>query len=213
MAFLDFETVSPAIPVWKGCNPYSGVPAQFSCHVIDAKGRARHFEWIADGPADPRPGLTDALLEATRGIERVVAWNSGFEVKCILGLAAAIPKRARALRALAGRLVDLLPVVRDHVYHPGFDGGFGLKAVLPALVAGLGHSDLEISESAVASAELSRMMFQPDSLTAAERVGLREALLRYCERDTWGLVKMLDVLRLEAARSEAPQRRRSGRMP
>lgn len=82
--------------------------------------------------------------------------------------------------------------------------------MLPALVAGLGHSDLEISESAIASAELSRMMFQPESMTAAERVGLREALLRYCERDTWGLVKMLEVLREAAARSKAPQRQRRG---
>lgn len=206
MAFLDFESVNPAIPVWKGCGPYAAVAVQFSCHVVDARGKARHFEWIADGPEDPRPALASALLEATRGIERVVTWNASFEKQCILGMADAVPKRARELRALAGRLVDLLPVVRDHVYHPEFDGGFSLKVVLPALVAGLSHSDLEISEGNVASAELSRMMFMPESVTVVERVALREALLRYCERDTWGLVRLLDVLREEAGREEAQQR-------
>jgi hypothetical protein len=32
IAFLDFETVNPAIPVWPGCPPDQLDPAQFSCH-------------------------------------------------------------------------------------------------------------------------------------------------------------------------------------
>ena len=199
IAFLDFETVAPAVPVWEGCGPYSAVPAQFSCHVIDPQGGTRHFEWIAEGAEDPRPALTEALLEATRDIERVVTWNSSFEKQCILGLAAAVPSRAGELHALVKRIVDLLPVVRDHVYHPDFDGGFGFKAVLPALFKELSHSDLEIGEGNLASAELARMMFAPQSMAEAERVALRVELLRYCELDTWGMVKILDVLREEAA--------------
>lgn len=198
IAFLDFETVAPAVPVWNGCGPYSAVPAQFSCHIIDAQGSTRHFEWIADGADDPRPALTEALLEATRDIERVATWNSSFETQCILGLAAAVPSRAGELHALVERIVDLLPVVRDNVYHPGFDGGFGFKAVLPALFKELSHSDLEISEASLASAELSRMMFAPQSMTEAQRAALRVELLRYCGLDTWGMVKILDVLREEA---------------
>ena len=31
-AFLDFETVMPAIPSWDRCRPYTQVPVQFSCH-------------------------------------------------------------------------------------------------------------------------------------------------------------------------------------
>lgn len=30
LAFLDFETVMPAIPVWDGCRPYDQIAAQFS---------------------------------------------------------------------------------------------------------------------------------------------------------------------------------------
>src|SRR2546430_16692857 len=33
LAFLDFETVSLAIPRWNGCRPWQNVPVQFSCHV------------------------------------------------------------------------------------------------------------------------------------------------------------------------------------
>lgn len=195
VAFLDFETVGPAIPVWDGCGPYSAVPTQFSCHIVDAQGSIRHVEWIADCAEDPRPGLTEALLEATRDVERVVTWNSSFEKQCIEGLAAAVPHRAGELRALATRIIDLLPVVRDHVYHPDFDGGFGFKAVLPALVPGVSHANLEIGNANLASAELLRMMFAPQTMTAAERDALRGNLLRYCELDTLGMVKVLEVLR------------------
>jgi hypothetical protein len=34
--------------------------------------------------------------------------------------------------AVRERLVDLLPIVADHVYHPAFGGSFSIKAVLPA---------------------------------------------------------------------------------
>src|SRR2546430_15196741 len=33
LAFLDFETVSLAIPRWTGCRPWQQVPVQFSAHV------------------------------------------------------------------------------------------------------------------------------------------------------------------------------------
>lgn len=207
IAFLDFETVAPAIPVWDGCGPYRGVPVQFSCHVLAADGSTRHFQWIAEGPGDPRPALADALLEATAGIPRIAAYSASFEKGCILGMADFLPAREAALTALAARLVDLLPVVRGHVYHPDFAGGFGLKAVLPAMVPGLDYSDLAIADGRLASAELARLMFDADTMTALERATLRESLLRYCERDTWGLVKLLETLTSAVPRRKKPAKR------
>jgi len=52
IAFLDFETIRPAIPVWNGCRPYSQVPVQFSCHVVSPDGSLVHHEWLAEGPGD-----------------------------------------------------------------------------------------------------------------------------------------------------------------
>jgi len=91
------------------------------------------------------------------------------------------------LRSIADRLVDLLPVIRNHVYHPDFGGSFGLKSVLPALVPELSYDDLAINEGMVAGMELERLLFTGD--------GPRDNLLRYCERDTFGLVKVLSRLR------------------
>src|SRR5206468_2269242 len=76
------------------------------------------------------------------GGEPIVVY-SNFEARVLTELASALPDVAAALDALRARLVDLLPVVRRHVYHPAFEGSFSLKAVAPALVDGFGYGDLE----------------------------------------------------------------------
>ncbi len=195
LAFLDFETVGLAIPVWNGCHPHDAVPVQFSCHRLAADGTVAHHEWLADGPEDPRPGLARRLVEACRGARTVVAYNASFERQGIESLAAAVPELSEELLDIAARLADLLPVVRNHVYHPAFGGSFSLKAVVPALVPGPGYDELEVAEGATASVELERLMFRGDGMPAEERQRLREALLRYCSLDTSGLVGLLARLR------------------
>jgi len=197
LAFLDFETVSLAIPRWPGCRPWQQVPVQFSVHV-EARGRGGelvHHQWIADGPEDPRPALAAALVEACAGARKVVAYYASFERECIRQLREVVPRLAKELERIEKRLVDLLPTVRNHVYHPDFGGGFSIKKTLPALVPGLSYSDLTVQDGEIATVELQRLMLQRDELPAAERASLREALLRYCERDTWAMVKLLETLR------------------
>jgi len=99
------------------------------------------------------------------------------------------------------RLVDPLPVVRDHVYHPDFGGSFSLKSILPALVPALGYDDLEIAEGETASRVLMQLVADDPTLLPAERATKREALLRYCERDTLAMVRVLSRLRELAQRT------------
>jgi hypothetical protein len=212
LGFLDFETVGPAIPVWPACRPYDAVPVQFSFFLDRGEGEPEHHEYLAEGPGDPRPTLAERLVEACRGAEAIVAYNAGFERQCIRGLAEAVPALAEPLRALEGKLVDLLPVVRNHVYHPAFHGSFSLKSVLPALVPSLTYADLQIGDGDTASVYLERMLLGggegrgrggPSQLDlfAAAPSPLRADLLAYCKRDTWAMVKLLERLRGLARRS------------
>src|SRR5207302_1228798 len=82
LAFLDFETVSLAIPRWPGCRPWQQVPVQFSAHV-ERVGGLVHHQWIADGPEDPRPALAEALVAVCAGARRIVAYHASFERECI----------------------------------------------------------------------------------------------------------------------------------
>src|SRR5881227_3060659 len=194
LAFLDFETVSLAVPHWTGCRPWQQVPVQFSVHA-EERGALVHHEWIADGPEDPRAALAAALVEACAGAKKIVAYYASFERDCIRQLREAVPGCAKELERIERRLVDLLPVIRRHVYHPDFGGGFSIKKTLPALVPGLSYADLKVQDGEVATVELQRLMFQGAEMPAGERAALREALLRYCERDTWAMVKLLERLR------------------
>ncbi|MGH7568806.1 MAG: DUF2779 domain-containing protein [Gemmatimonadales bacterium] len=203
LAFLDFETVSPAIPVWNGCRPWDKVPVQFSVHVEGPGGRWDHHQWLADGPSDPRPEQAERLVQACVGARGVVTYNSSFERACIRLLADSAPRLAPELGELELRLLDLLPVVRQHVYHPRFAGSFSLKSVLPALVPEVGYDDLEVHDGATATLWLWRLVFEGERLRRREKARMRQALLAYCERDSWATVKLLERLR-ELARLEAP---------
>jgi Domain of unknown function(DUF2779) len=194
VAFLDFETIAPAIPAWSGCGPYMAVPVQLSCHLVGASGAITHHEHLADGPGDPRPAMAEAVLQACATGTTVVAYNASFERRCIEHLADQVPARRAALLEVTRKLVDLLPMVRNHVYHPGFGGSFSMKAVAPALVPGLDYTGLEIGEGGTASNALEALLLGP-SMSAAERETVRGHLLEYCALDTMAMVKVVERLR------------------
>lgn len=194
IAFLDFETVNPPVPAWNGCHPYEATPVQMSCHVAGARGGVRHHAFFPGRAGDPRPALAEAVVRACEGARTVVAYNACFEARCLDHLGRAVPRRAGLLRPIRERLVDLLPIVRDHVYHPGFGGGFGLKAVAAALVPGLRYDDLEVADGDTASTLLEGLLLAPEAMTPAERARMRLQLLAYCERDTEVLVSLQAAL-------------------
>jgi hypothetical protein len=198
LAFLDFETVAPAIPRWPGCAPYTPVPVQVSCHFEDASGICHHSEWLADGPEDPRPEVARYLVEACGGARTIVAYNAGYEAECIRHLAGAVPQLEAELLSLELRLTDLLPVIREQVYHPAFGGSFSLKQVLPALVPGRQYHG-RIAEGKTARDELMEMLFG-GRMDPQERSIIRESLLAYCKQDTWAMVQLLRRLRDLAGR-------------
>ncbi|MGB7212583.1 MAG: DUF2779 domain-containing protein [Gemmatimonadales bacterium] len=195
IAFLDFETVAPAIPIWDGCRPYDTVPAQFSCDVQHGTAPLRHFEWMATGPGDPRPEMARRVVEACRDTDIVVAFNAGFEKRCLQLLADAAPALATELTGIIARLKDLADPVRKGMYHPEFFGGYGLKVVVAALVPELAYADLEVAEGATASNLLMRLMFNEPQVNVEERKAITAQLNEYCGRDTLVMVKLLDILR------------------
>jgi hypothetical protein len=191
IAMLDFETVQLAVPVWPGCTPQAQVPVQFSCHVMAAPAATPvHFEWIARGSDDPRPRIVEALLVACRDAVTVVAYYSPFEQTCLKRLAEWVPGRAEELMGIHDRIVDLLPIVREHVYDPAFGGSFSIKRVLPALVPHMSYEGLVIAKGDVASSELWRMMFAGPEMPDREREYVTAALLEYCRRDTEAMVEL-----------------------
>jgi len=194
VAYLDFETIGPAIPVWEGFGPWHPHPVQFSCHIASPDGGLEHVEWLADGPDDSRVVMAQVLVEALEDVDAVVVYNAAFEKKCLEVIAVATPEHAPGIQAIASKLHDLFPVVRDHVYHPDFLGSFSLKAVLPALVPDLSHESLEVSKGQTASALLHRLLFLGEPGKLAQSKALRRRLLDDCAMDTLALVRLKERL-------------------
>jgi hypothetical protein len=191
--YLDFESMSPPIPLYAGTRPYQAIPFQWSLHSADGCAPLRHRELLADESGDPRRPLAEGLLAALGGDHAPVVVYSGFERRCIRELEERFPDLAPGLRRIRERLFDLLPVVRRHLYHPGFDFSFSIKSVAPALAPDLGWDDLgEIAEGTAASAAFAALA--SGTVPGEEREALRAGLRAYCARDTLALARVHAVL-------------------
>jgi len=194
IAMLDFETINPALPVWDGCSPFGRVPVQFSVHLLAEDGSVTHHAYLAEGQGDPRPGIAEALVAALEGAQTILAWNASFEKKCLTILGESAPEHAAALTDARAKVEDLLPVVRNHVYHPEFNGSFSIKSVVPALLPELAYDDLQIADGEIAMSQLETILCRPDELESESMERIRGQLEAYCKRDTEVMVELLHFL-------------------
>jgi hypothetical protein len=74
IAFLDFETINPPIPVWNGCHPFQAIPVQMSCHVLGtADGSTTTSSWPRAPRIPGRPSLGPSSMPAR---ERGRCWRT-----------------------------------------------------------------------------------------------------------------------------------------
>ena len=191
-SFLDFETLSPAIPLYVGTRPFQRIPFQWSLHARDSGGGLRHSSFLDDGNGDPRERFITSLLEAVPSKGAIVAY-SPYETGVMNELARDFPQYEGPLLALCERVVDLMKLIERNYYHPEFHGSFSIKSVLPALVPNMSYDDLNIQEGMDAAASYTWLI--AGGKPQLERDKTREALLAYCERDTEAMVRVFDALR------------------
>jgi predicted RecB family nuclease len=191
--FMDFETVNPAIPRFPGMRPYDQVPFQWSVHVLREPGaEPEHYEFLATNTNDPRREFVASLCSVLGGSGSILVY-SAFESQRLSDLAAWLPEFAGRTKKIQRRLWDLLPVVRNHVYHPKFAGSFSIKKVLPALVPTMTYKGMEVADGT--DAGLAWELLIRGGLDQTERDRIKKALLDYCGQDTLAMVRLLEKLR------------------
>jgi hypothetical protein len=189
--FLDFETVSPPIPLYPHTRPYQAIPFQWSDHILSEGGDLAHFSYLCQEDADPREDFAVSLLE-TLGESGTVFTYSNYERRIVTELAEYLPQRSGQLLATLDRFKDLQALIKRHFYNASFHGSFSLKSVLPALVPGMSYDDLFIQEGTHASFQYLQML-NPNT-PSEEREKIEEALLAYCSHDTLAMVKIREAL-------------------
>jgi len=194
--YLDFETVATVLPLYDGHACHQQVLTQFSIHhrnSIDAK--PHHSEYLADATRDCERELAEMLIKELGTHGSVVVYSS-FEKTRIKALKDAFPDLAERLQAVLDRLVDLLPIIEEHIYHPIFMGSFSIKRVLPALVPDLSYAELGVADGDTAIMRFARMA--RGEVSAEEVDVIRRELLDYCQTDTLAMVRLHETLAYRA---------------
>lgn len=186
--YLDFETIAFAVPIWAGTSPYKQIPFQWSCHIEQADGTLTHEEFLDITGEDPRRGFAENLIKTLGTDGPIIVYNAPFEGSRMKELAEALPDLAPQLLAAVDRLFDLLPLARNHYYHPAMKGSWSIKAVLPTIAPELDYSNLTVAHGGMAQEAYLDLI--SNELADAHKVELKKGLLAYCEQDTLAMLKL-----------------------
>lgn len=188
-AYLDFETIQFPVPRWAGTRPYQQLPFQFSCHVEHSNDRLDHYPFLDISGDPPFLRLVEVLLEATSIPGPIVTYGH-FEKMVIGILAELVPGYSGHLMALRERIVDLLPLLRKHYYHPAMKGSWSIKAVLPTVVPELDYCHLgDVRDGGGAQAAYLECIDK--GVDPIRRAKLEKDMLDYCGLDSLAMVELV----------------------
>lgn len=189
LLFLDYETFSPAIPLFDGYTPWQQMVFQYSLHVQRSPdAELEHFEFLWDELSDPAPELAKSLEKNLGTKGTVVVWNKSFECGRNTEIGELQPKYRAYFESVNNRVFDLRDIVHNHLYmHPAFEGSESIKKVLPVLCPELSYDNLEVQDGTTALLLWNKMVHGE-----VDKEKTREGLLRYCERDTLAMVKLYE---------------------
>jgi hypothetical protein len=192
--YLDFETISPAIPIWAGTRPYEAIPVQWSCHIDDGTGDGsyqdmRHEEFLDLSGNPPMRALAESLIDELGDTGPVLMYTN-YEEGVIRNLIEMFPDLKRDLEKIIHRLFDLHPVVKDHYYHPGMLGSWSIKAVLPTINPAMDYKTLEGIREGTAASNGFIEAISPET-DMVRKLELEEQLRRYCRFDTEAMVEIV----------------------
>lgn len=186
--YLDFESVTTAIPLYPGIAPHNQIPTQYSAHCCQGIGEVTsHSQYLSDHTKDSRLELARQLIEDLPGNGSIIVY-SNFEKTMINGLATEFPSLAPSLTSLVERIVDLQEIITKNFYHPNFGGSVSLKNTVPALAPDMSYAHLSIGEGETAMATYAYLAMGRYDGESAEAE--RQNLLRYCKQDTLAMVKL-----------------------
>ena len=194
--FLDFETMQPVIPQYVGTKPYQQIPFQYSLHYIEEEGgELKHKEFLAESGVDPRRALAEQLCADIPMNVCVTAYNKSFECSRIKELAENFPDLADHLLNIEANIKDLLvPFQSGYYYNRAMGGSFSIKSVLPAIFPNDPTLDYHNLEDVHNGSEAMSIFPKIKDMQPEEQERARRNLLKYCELDTYAMVKVWEEL-------------------
>lgn len=194
LVFLDFETINPAIPRYVGTGPFTQVPFQFSVHILNSlDSELTHYEYLHTDQTDPRPNLIPELIKACKGEGSVVAYYGQFEAGRIQEMEDFAPEFKEQLEQIRTRIVDPLPIFREHIYDKEFADSYSIKSVGPAILGkNFSYENMLVGEGGAAQRAFEEIISNKTALSRKNE--LKDALIEYCKKDTLVMVELVKWL-------------------
>lgn len=210
---LDFETMPCPVPRFKGEWPYIQSPFEFSLHIEREPGicdkEKDNIVFLAKTHDDEREEMIQLMLKYMNPNEGTLfAQNVSFEKGRIKELAKMFPKYRDDLMKLYDRGFDLLWLVNTNskmymdlgyseeraktfnFYDKRLSGSFSIKKTLPVF------SDLKYDNLVVKNGTEAIVEYANYNKMSKEEYNLKyQALIIYCQQDTWAMVEILRALR------------------
>ena len=187
-----------SIPTIDGTKPYQQICFQYSLHYyLEGDGELFHKEFLSDDyDGNPMYGLCERLCQDIPKDSCVLVYNDSFEKTRLLEMANLFPKFRDHLLNIRDNIIDLFPIFKKHDYYVKEMGGSAsIKKVLPALFPNDSSLDYHNLNQVHKGDEASSAYLSLKSLEDDEREELRYNMLKYCELDTFAMVKIYSKLK------------------
>jgi hypothetical protein len=190
--------MQPVIPEFQGTRPYQQIPFQYSLHYIELEGGVlKHKEFLGESGEDPRRTLAEQLCADIPLDVCTTAYNKEFECTRLTELAEAFPDLAEHLLNIRDHIIDLLVPFQSGLYYvPAMGGSFSIKSVLPALFPNDPELDYHnLTGSVHNGGEAMNIFPKIKDMPPHEQQAARHSLQKYCELDTFAMVKVWQKLK------------------
>lgn len=191
--FLDYEAFSWAIPRYRGHKVYQKIVFQYSLHKLENESKEPiHYEYISQNKDDISREIIPQLLKDIQTEGTIIVWNKAFEKECNREMARLYPEYKNSLLDLNNRIYDLGDIFSKQYYVDyRFNGSWSIKNVLPVIVPNLNYKNLKgVHDGSEAMQGWYDLVFSEID-NKEER---KDQLLRYCELDTYAMVKIYQYL-------------------
>lgn len=163
-----------------------------SLHYIESAGAPLlHKEFLAESGENPLRAIAEALCRDIPMNVCVTAYNKSFECSRIKELAGMFPDLAEHLLNIRDNIKDLLdPFQAGNYYNRAMGGSFSIKSVLPAIFPNDPELNYHNLEGVHNGSEAMTIFPRIKDMPAEEQKKARHNLLKYCELDTYAMVKV-----------------------
>ncbi len=145
--FIDFETMSSALPFHKGLTPYDMFPFQWSVHTIKSEGAEPvHKEFINTEEGYPGFRFAETLMDCIGDSGTPLMWSphENTTLNQVLKHMSILEYQNETLKTWLleitkvkdnrpGRLVDMNDFTLKNYFHPEMKGRTSIKVTLPAI--------------------------------------------------------------------------------